>query len=213
VSDVKLPPRPQPDTGLPRPPAAPLDNSWGTSHRRGTDRTSTPPAPPGGQGTTLEWISRSWKAIPQVALFIFVILAGFATLKDWGIGWMRVWWLWLVAGGLSLLAGLAVWSSEGMEAGADWFKYGGSWVKTYELTEVNLEKSWGSDRLELKDVDGHDLSIKMLNIQINPDLWNLVYNGILHSVHYGGAVANERAVVRLRLDEPRSASAADDQRG
>jgi hypothetical protein len=44
------------------------------------------------------------------------------------------------------------------------------------------------------------VSIKIINIQDNPDLWNLVYNGILHSVHHGGATANERARQRLHLD-------------
>lgn len=200
MSDTKLPPRPNRETGLPKPPAGPLDNSWGRSHRRPTDRTTPAPKPPPDQGPTLEWILRSWKSFRVAALTCFVILVGFLTLKDWGIGWMSVWWFWLLALGLSALAGLAIWSSDAMEAGADWFRYGRSWVKTYELTDIKLDKAWGSDDLELKDVDGHEIWVDILKVQKNPDLWNLVYNGILHSVHYGGATANERARERLRLD-------------
>jgi hypothetical protein len=142
-----------------------------------------------------------------------VILVAFMTLKDLGLGWVTDWWLWLAIGSLSGLGTLLTGATEGMEAGADWFRYRKSWIRTYELIEIKLEKAWGTDSLSLKDADGRQLSIKIYDIQTNPDLWNLVYNGILHSVHRGGAVANERAVVRLRLDEPRSASAADDQRG
>jgi len=36
-------------------------------------------------------------------------------------------------------------------------------------------------------------------IQQNPELWNLVYNGIRHSVHRGGAETNRRALDRLQL--------------
>jgi hypothetical protein len=144
---------------------------------------------------------------------MFAILVGYMTLRDWGIGWMLSRWLWLTNIIISLLTGIVIRHSDAMEAGADWFKYGKSWVRIYELTVVKLDKAWGSDRLELKDSGDREVWIKIADIQNNPDLWNLVYNGILHSVHRGGAVVNERAVVCLLLDEPRSASAADDQRG
>jgi hypothetical protein len=212
MSDVRLPPKPNPNTGMPRPPAAPLDNSWGRSHRRPTDRATSSPAPPAGQGPALEWIPRSWRSLRHYFVLYVILLIGFLTLKNWGITWFGDWVLWLTVLILSALGAAATWASDDMEAGADWFKYGKSWVKTYELTAIRLEKAWGSDRLELKDAHGRAVSIQILGIQTNPDLWNLVYNGILHSVHYGGAVANERAVARLRLDEPKSFPAKGEQR-
>jgi len=129
-----------------------------------------------------------------------ILLGGFLTLKDWGIDWMTHWTLWLTVMIISGLAALATWSSDDMEAGADWFSYGKTWVKTYELTEVKLSKAWGADDLEFKDAVGHEVSISILDIQNNPELWDLVYNGILHSMHYGGATANQRARDRLQLN-------------
>jgi hypothetical protein len=148
----------------------------------------------------LEWIPRTWRTFRQAAITCFVILVGFITFRDWGIGWIADWKAWLLVVVLSGLAGLGTWASDDMEAGADWFSYGKSWVRTYELTEVKLDKAWAVDRLELTDADGREISIKIIDIQNNPDLWNLVYNGILHSVHEGGAAVNERARQRLRLD-------------
>jgi hypothetical protein len=210
MSGVTLPPKPDADTGLPRPPKAPLDNSWGTSHRHSTDRATSAPTPPPDQSPTLEWIPRSRKTFWQVAVSCFVILIVVALLKDWGLGWAGVWWVWPAFAVISILAGLAVWSSDDMEAGADWFSYGKSWVKTYELTHLEQKKAWASDSLELKDAAGREVSIKITDIQTNPDLWNLVYNGILHSVHYGGAHVNQRAVERLQLDAHDRLPSTDD---
>jgi hypothetical protein len=200
MSDATLPPKPDPDTGLPRPPAGPLDNSWGSSHRHPTDRTTVAPESPPGQSRTLEWIPRSWKKFKQYSIFYVILLVGFITLKDWGIAWVEDWRVWLMVAVLSGLGALATWSSDDMAAGADWFRYGKTWVKIYELTEVKLDKAMVADNLELKDAVGHEVSITITSIQNNLDLWNLVYNGILYSVHEGGAMVNERARDRLRLD-------------
>jgi hypothetical protein len=197
---MKLPPKPDPDTGLPKPPEGPLENSWGKLNRRPTDRSSLAPVPPPGQSPTLEWVLRTGKTFRGTALTCLLLSLVVLTLKDWGIGWMSVWWLWFLALGLSALAGLVIWSTGAMAAGADWFWYVGSWVQTYELTEIKLNKAWGPDELKLKDADGHEIWIETVKIQKNPDLWDLVYNGILHSVHYGGAIADERARNRLHLD-------------
>jgi hypothetical protein len=210
MNDPELPPRPDPSTGLPRPPAAPLDNSWGSSHRRPTDRTAQAPDPPPGQGPALEWIQKTWKTFRQASITCLVLLVAVLTLKDWGIGWVTVWWLWFLVIVLSGLAGLAIWSSDAMEAGASWFRHGKSWVKTYELTEIKLEKAWGADNLELRDAEDRVISIKITDIQDNPDLWNLVYNGILHSVIQGGATTNQRARERLHLDQNDRLSSTDD---
>jgi hypothetical protein len=211
MSDLKLPPKPDPDTGLPKPPAGPLDNSWGSSHRRPTDRSTSPPASPEGQGRAIEWITRTWKGAYQVTATYLVLLFGLFSLKYWGIGWTTDWVLWLVIAVLCGIGTLISGATIAQEAGADWFRYGkSSWVKTYELNEVKLDKAWGADRLELKDTDGREVSIKIINIQDNPDLWNLVYNGILHSVHYGGATANERARTRLHLDLEARMPSGDD---
>jgi hypothetical protein len=197
----KLPPEPDPVTGLPRPPAVPLDHSWGHGHRELTDRASSPPEPPLGQGPTLEWTTRPWKGLPSRVAFALAILVGFLTLRDWGIGWMSEWKLWTTILVLSALAALfVVWAEGGLAAGADWVRYGKNWINIYELTTVKLGEPRARNRLILKDADGRDFSMGLSMLQTNPALWDLVYNGMLHSVHHGGATVNERARKELKLD-------------
>lgn len=197
----KLPPKPDPVTGLPRPPRAPLDGSWGHGHRRPTNRGSTPPEPPPGQGPTLEWTTSPWKSVPRGLAIMVAIAVGFLTLRNGGIGWVTHWVNWLIILILSALGVLfAAWAAGGVAAGVEWVRYGKTWIKTYELTEVKLGEPRSPTTLVLKDADGREFSLGLMMFQKNPDLWDLVYNGVLHSVHHGGATVNERAREELMLD-------------
>ncbi len=129
-----------------------------------------------------------------------VILIAFGTLRDWGIGWMSTWWLWL----------FVIWPpfvfyfigrSVGISAGADWFAIKNGHVDTYELTEVKIVGTSGGLAwdLELKDESGNELSINLREIQTNRDLWDLVYNGIVYSVQRGSAKTNPSALDKLKL--------------
>lgn len=129
-----------------------------------------------------------------------VILIGFGTLRDWGIDWMSTWWLWL----------FVIWPpfvfyfigrSVGISAGADWFAVKNGYVDTYELTEVKVVGTSGGLAwdLELQDKSGNELSINLREIQTNRDLWDLVYNGIVYSVHRGSAKTNPHALDKLKL--------------
>ncbi|MGH3389345.1 MAG: hypothetical protein ACRDOO_10755 [Actinomadura sp.] len=131
-----------------------------------------------------------------------VILAvGFLTLRNGGIGWAADWVTWLIVLGLSVLGVLFVaWGSGGEAAGTDWLRDGKNWIKTYELKDIQLGVPRSKDTLVLTDVNSRKIGMSLMRIQTNPDLWDLVYNGMLHSVYYNGATINERAREKLRLD-------------
>jgi len=85
-----------------------------------------------------------------------------------------------------------------MFAGANWYKYGRRYVKIYELTSVKVKGTPGSWALDLRDAEGRKVWTELDPIPQNPRLWDLVYNGIRHSVR-NGAETNQRALDRLQL--------------
>ncbi|MBB5072149.1 hypothetical protein BJ969_005237 [Saccharopolyspora gloriosae] len=112
---------------------------------------------------------------------------------------MSTWWMWLL-----ILSGPVVFyfygKKHGISAGADWFAVKGGHVDVYELTKVQIVGTSGglSWDLELADRKGTELSINLREIQANRDLWDLVYNGIAHSVNRG-AKTNPKALDKLKL--------------
>ncbi|MQA86709.1 MAG: hypothetical protein GEV03_19270 [Streptosporangiales bacterium] len=200
-----LPPMPNRESGEPRPPRAPLDLSWGSPEERERDG-GRKPASPRGQGPVLEWFRSTRRDAIYGGIFMFLFGVGFLTLRDWGLGWARVWWLWVLVVLFTLPVAIGL-GRDRLAAGADWFSRTRSWVRTYELTSVRLVKAWGSDELELRDAHGGKVSVSLTNIQQKPRLWDLVYNGILHSVHSGRALTNQLARERLKLPAGSSAEA------
>ncbi|GAA2339774.1 hypothetical protein GCM10009854_15230 [Saccharopolyspora halophila] len=88
-----------------------------------------------------------------------------------------------------------------LSAGADWPCLGKkSFIKTYELTEVNATTGGAVRYLELEDARGNKLSVQLGDLQLNRELWDLVYNGILHSVYVRRAETNQMARDFLRLN-------------
>lgn len=156
------------------------------------------PAPPEGEGPVLEWFQDTRLNAFMPGVVLALVVAGFLTLRDWGVGWMGTWWLWLFVVPYPLVF-FVIGRRQRMAAGADWFSLGGDWVKTYELISVRVTKAWGSDNLDLVDAASRKVSAKLTTIQQNRELWDLVYNGILHSASTGRASANQQARDRLRL--------------
>ncbi|MEO3785726.1 hypothetical protein ABGB12_20550 [Actinocorallia sp. B10E7] len=74
-----------------------------------------------------------------------------------------------------------------VSAGADWYRHGSQWVSTYDLTKVMLGRGYSERTLTLADGQGREVSSRLSTLQADPELWSLVYNGILHSVHHGDA--------------------------
>jgi hypothetical protein len=126
--------------------------------------------------------------------------AVYLTLRNGGIDWATHWTAWAVIIILSILGALfAAWGIGGLAAGAEWVRYGKEWVKAYELTDVKLGEPRSPSTLVLEDTDGRKFSLGLMSLQANPALWDLVYNGMVHSIYYNRATVNERAREKLIL--------------
>ncbi|GAB3549123.1 hypothetical protein J2S53_004142 [Actinopolyspora lacussalsi] len=135
-------------------------------------------------------------AIMATVMFVFFCV------RDTGFSWMTTWWLWLFVV-LSPLPFLFVGRAIRISAGADWLRYGKTgFVSTYELTTAKITTGGASRYLELTDEHGNSAYAPLHNLQMNRELWDLVYNGILHSVRGNGAETNKLARTFLDLDNP-----------
>lgn len=210
-----LPPRPDPHTGEPRPPRAPgfrmpqrpskeLDRSRET-------RVSRKPSPPPGQGPVLVWFSHTQrKAFVEaagwfIAFSIFcVAYAGF-TYGSKGLTMLSSpanWWILLIPVVIALVV-YGIKRKNAAAAGADWVNQGKAWVCTYELTKIRARTHATGVHLDLQDGAGRTLGVPLDDIQRDRDMWDLVYNGMLHSVTLYPVDIDDES--RRILDLPRSA--------
>lgn len=202
----QLPPQPDRHTGEPRPPSAPLESG---ETGKATDRRapSRPIEPPAGEGPLLEWFHADRSSRMMTGLILSVLIVLVYVTKDWihghsGLSWVGIWWLWLIPlpwPFVYLLVG-----NQQFSAGADWLATRRGFVKTYELVKVKIViTSGGFGRLlEVSDAYGRAIGGEISDLQQNPQLWDLVYNGLIHSVHVNGAETNKRARQYLLLDYP-----------
>lgn len=198
---MTLPPKPDEQTGEPRPPQAPIAVDW--KRREITDRAAHDvPAAPNGHGPALEWHRDPGGSFWVTALLVAGGLVVVFSVVTWGFEWVTTWWLWLFFLTGPLL-GIRVARSCWYSAGADWYQQGDNFVSTYYLGSVHLRAGL-IDNLELKDRNGNEVNAQLDDIQRNQALWDLVYNGILHSVRNGGAETNDRARLLLELGDTHS---------
>lgn len=73
------------------------------------------------------------------------------------------------------------------------------WVRTYELVAVKLHA--GGRLLSLSDAEGRTVTVRLrpAGRHTNPRLWDLVYNGMLHSAHARPLRTNRSSRRRLAL--------------
>ncbi|MDQ3276668.1 MAG: hypothetical protein M3Q39_16960 [Actinomycetota bacterium] len=115
-----------------------------------------------------------------------------------GFDWMGTWWFWSLV--LWPLPAYLLWRRvEIIAAGADWLLWKTKWVRTYDLAKVKLSPRGAQFNLILTDREGRKLSIPWLQLCYNRALWDLVYNGILHSAHNGSFASNREARSTLHL--------------
>ncbi|QKG25545.1 hypothetical protein [Actinomadura verrucosospora] len=125
------------------------------------------------------------------AIYLAIANRGFAWVLDW-----RMSALLFALSGLGALFGLIEWR---IDCGADWLRHAWRWVKLYELTEIEVVKA---QELRLKDRGEREVKIELKEFGKNQELWDLVYNGIQHSYHYGGATADSGTRLSLSLYKP-----------
>lgn len=195
-SSRQLPDKPDAATGEPRPPAAPLYGNPGEDN----SRQGSPPSPPPGFGATLEWFSETRRHGIYAAIFTLLIVCGSITLFR-GLTWVSHWQIWLIAGvGATLIYNTI--RREAFSVGVDWLRHGG-WVDTYRLTEIKMHALTNSIELALEDDRGGGLSIDIQVLQSHRRMWDLVYNGIRHSIASGVTVeVNDYARSALKLPSP-----------
>ena len=194
-----LPPRPDPHTGQPRPPHAPLDPGWSPGDR--DHSASNGPGPPPGQSPILESYRPSTRVAVGTGVFCAAILFLYASLRLHGLRWVieaRAWPVWLIVLSMVPLYFRSL-RADRITAGADWLRYRKQWVRTYELTSVSLKPSGPKLMLQLVDRDQRKLRIPLYFMQKHRELWDLVYNGILHSVYLGHAEVDAGARHHLKL--------------
>ncbi len=182
-----LPPRPDPYTGQPLPPAAPFEFR---SHGRARTSRSQTPRPPDGHGPVLEhycrrWAWFIWLAAPVPIVFLLtagIWYSGFAILSRWFT------WIFLVS--YLLFVGYTG-RSDVVSAGADWVRFNRRWVRTYELTRVRYLPVGQGFSCELVLADNErSVTIPVKFLQANKQLWNYVYLGIRHSAANGAELTH-----------------------
>jgi len=160
----------------------------------------------------LEWYRPThryalYSGVFGIAWIVFVILfQGFITSGDftWLARPAHPGWL-VVAAALPLvLGGLLYWSfnREFVAAGAEWVAHQTGWVRVYDLTEVRIRGGYAKVYLCLTDAAGRKMDPSLTVLQHNRDLWDLVYNGILHSIRERDVVVDSLARTVLQLHGP-----------
>lgn len=203
---TQLPPRPDPRTGEPRPPRAPGFIKWDKppkdqdSERDRSERRK--PTPPQGQGPVLEWYRHSQRyAIGMGVAGTVVIGIGIGFRQGLDYSWLSIPWMWLflaVAG----LGMYGIFRKVDPAVGADWLKVGRTWVPLYELADIKVRHRGMSMHLDLKDGAHRKVQVRVDELQEDRDMWDLVYNGLLHSVLVNCASTNTAVHSRLKVPEP-----------
>lgn len=157
-----------------------------------------PEDPPPGHGPALEWFADAKSTMWGAAAVGLAIFAAFATWRWGGFGWMEVWYMWVVLLACTSLFLLGRKSTR-MTVGADWLIVHKMCVDTYRLRSIRVTTGVNTHNLELTDGKGNKIDTQVYYLQKNRKLWDLVYNGILHSIVHHGADVNRRAVEHLQL--------------
>jgi hypothetical protein len=202
-----LPARPDPDTGLPRPPRAPWFIGGDRPYREDSNRERDParaPSPPPGQGPVLAWYRQS-RSGALIGTVMFGCLIGVLMAITRSIDWVELWGVWVVIFlGMALM--YAILRGERFSAGAEWLASKGKWVRVYELVEVTARTSGTGVYVTLKDSGRREVEYKFADLSGSDRLlFDLTYNGILHSVIAGGAKTNPLLHRTLKLPYPESA--------
>jgi GMP synthase PP-ATPase subunit len=127
-----------------------------------------------------------------------LVMIGIFVIRGFTANWFHFWWIWPAVAGFSLLAYPIV-IKEGTAAGAEWVMVNKGWVRVYELTSIKAYTYSNTLNLHFVDSGGRKLQAGIGRLQDDRRIWDLTYNGILHSVVNNAAETNHLARGTLRL--------------
>ncbi|WP_406629879.1 hypothetical protein [Amycolatopsis sp. WGS_07] len=221
-----LPPRPDSQTGEPFPPHG-LSYFGGEQQPHHADptrekRLSYRPEPPPGKGPVLAWHreSRSGKILSAVVglVLMLALVAGVSLVRGMGLSAFKYWQLWIVIAVFTFLT-TSPFTYLTYAAGADWLLVERSrwgikkrvWLDLYSLTKIDASYGGTTFHLWLYNKDG-GFSRSSQELQSDRRIWDLVYNGILHSVANGAQVSHQ-AIGILQLNKTPALNMRDAERG
>lgn len=138
------------------------------------------------------------RSVSSLALAILLLSAR----DGFHFQWVKFWWAWVGLAAIAVLIGLTQRKGTECSVGVEWLRGRKTWVRLYELTKVKLSVGVGQFYLSMEDQGGRRLSIAVSALQEDQRMWDLVYNGVLHSVIAGGAEANGQLHRYLRVPYP-----------
>lgn len=165
-------------------------------------------------GPVLVWHKKSKQGKARLFAFSLAMFAAGASVLSLPNGlnpffWAGIWQIWAIVLVFSLLI-TAPFTYTVLSAGADWFqgqtvRFGllkkTATVRIYELTEIKAEYAGVTWWLTLMG-SGGGAHLALHEWQSDRRMWDLVYNGILHSVA-AGAECNRITQQLLELDQVR----------
>lgn len=116
---------------------------------------------------------------------------------DGPFGWVGLWPMWLFIVLFPILPSITI-KGDRCAAGADWVRVRKSWVAIYELRMISMRYYASGAELKLIDSNRRELEADLLILQTNRQVWDLLYNGMLHSAANGAAVS-PMAIKTLKL--------------
>ena len=130
-----------------------------------------------------------------------MMVAGVTLMQAFDLRWMTFWWAWVL---VLVFTGLIMGTvrRSGCSAGADWLQHPGGWVRLYELTKATAHWRSNATHVDFEDRHGNVVMISLSDLHEDREIWDLVYNGILHSVVSGGAETNGRLHSALDVPKP-----------
>lgn len=152
--------------------------------------------PPKGEGPVLECHRHDYRREAGYAALIacMYVLAGLGYAAD---GARR----WVVPGAILIVAlwGLFTIRGTSFSVGAEWLQTPKEWVLLYELVEVSGSYRGIDFGFDLVDQDGRHVRLSVMDVQASQRTWDLICNGILHSVVANGANVDKTARKMLQL--------------
>ncbi|WP_142000661.1 hypothetical protein [Amycolatopsis cihanbeyliensis] len=155
-------------------------------------------------GPTLAWHrpNKRMRHLTTLGAFGFLVIGGslLGLLDgDSPFEWLLWWQSWILIIVFTILIG-GPFSTIVHSAGADWLqvqrlRWGvtkSNFVKLYELTKIDVSHGGTTFHLYLSDGE-RAVERSFEELQVDRRVWDLVYNGVLHSVASGATVTTKAA--------------------